>query len=69
MNIRFLKDLESVEFAIDRRCGDGCCSWTERYTESVKAGEEHEVDDWYGVTESALESLEVGVDYIIIPEV
>jgi hypothetical protein len=38
MTVEFLRDI-SVPVSITRRCGDGCCSWSEWEEECVFKGE------------------------------
>jgi hypothetical protein len=67
MNVKFLKQC-NVTRAVDVRCGDGCCSWTDLERDTVNPGDECEVSDWVGVTEDSLADLELNVDYEIVPD-
>ena len=64
MVIKFLRDT-TVMRANLKRCGDGCCSWTEWESEEFAAGDEVEPDDvWAG--EVNLDGLEENKDFEII---
>jgi len=64
MVIKFLRNL-AVNQAVWKRCGDGCCSWTEWESVDFVAGEEVEPDNpWTG--EVNLDGLEENKDFEII---
>ena len=40
---------QTVVVYVEQRCGDGCCSWSERDSDYVKDGEVYEPEFDYGV--------------------
>lgn len=56
----YVKFLKARDVLLDHpyNCGDGCCTWSDWYSEWVEVGEEL----WHGRVDFS--DLEEGVDYI-----